>query len=114
MQIESEPNVLSSAKRKSSELHVEQEALKMEHTPANEKRLLEITKELADVEEKVRDLEAQFTTEKNVFDKIFPINILERNKIVVFKVWLGSIKTYKSIVVKNKKISSAIVPSDLP
>ena len=75
MQIESEPNVLSSAKRKSSELHVEQEALKMEHTPANEKRLLEITKELADVEEKVRDLEAQFATEKDVFDKISSIKI---------------------------------------
>jgi len=45
MQIESEPNVLRSAKRKSSELHVEKEALKMEKTPANEKRLDEIEKE---------------------------------------------------------------------
>ena len=70
MQIESEPNVLSSAKRKSSELHVEQEALKMEQTPANEKRLLEIVKELANVEEEVRNLESQFATEKEVFEKI--------------------------------------------
>ncbi len=70
MQIESEPNVLSVAKRKSSELHVEQEALKMEKTPANEKRLLDITKELADVEENVRNLEVQFNTEKEVFEKI--------------------------------------------
>jgi ATP-dependent Clp protease ATP-binding subunit ClpB len=69
MQIESEPNVLSSAKRKSSELQVEREALKMEKTPANEKRLLEIVKELADVEEQVRTLEAQFATEKEVFEK---------------------------------------------
>lgn len=73
MQIESEPNVLSSAKRKSSELHVEREALKMEDTPANAKRLEEIVKELADVEEKVRSLESQFATEKEVFEKISTI-----------------------------------------
>ena len=75
MQIESEPNVLSSAKRHSSELHVEQEALKMEKTPANEKRLDEIIKELADVEEHVRSLEAQFATEKEVFEKIASIKV---------------------------------------
>ena len=73
MQIESEPNVLSSAKRMSSELHVEQEALKMEKTPANEKRLKEIDKELADVEEKVRSLETQFASEKEVFERISSI-----------------------------------------
>ena len=73
MQIESEPNILSSAKRKSSELHVEKEALKMEQTPANEKRLLEIEKELANVEEEVRTLEAKFATEKEVFEKISTI-----------------------------------------
>ncbi|NPA59743.1 MAG: AAA domain-containing protein [Epsilonproteobacteria bacterium] len=77
MQIESEPTVLSSAKRRSSELHVEQEALKMEKTPANEKRLKEIEKELADVEEEVRALESQFATEKEVFEKISII----KNKI---------------------------------
>ena len=73
MQIESEPNVLSSAKRKNSELQVEREALKMEKTPANEKRLEEIVKELADVEEEVRALESQFATEKEVFEKISSI-----------------------------------------
>ncbi|MBL0707973.1 MAG: AAA family ATPase [Sulfurimonas sp.] len=73
MQIESEPNVLSTAKRKSSELQVEREALKMEKTPANEKRLLEISKELADVEENVRSLEVQFNSEKEVFEKISTI-----------------------------------------
>jgi ATP-dependent Clp protease ATP-binding subunit ClpB len=70
MQIESEPNVLASAKRKLSELMVEKEALKMEKTPSNEKRLEEIEKELADVEEEVRKLESQFATEKEVFEKI--------------------------------------------
>jgi len=73
MQIESEPNELSSAKRKLSELMVEKEALKMEKTPSNEKRLEEIEKELADVEEKVRTLESQFQTEKEVFEKISSI-----------------------------------------
>ncbi len=73
MQIESEPNELSAAKRKLSELMVEKEALKMEKTPSNEKRLEEIEKELADIEEKVRTLESQFQTEKEVFEKISTI-----------------------------------------
>ncbi|MCK9473601.1 AAA family ATPase [Sulfurimonas sp.] len=73
MQIESEPHALSNAKIKSSELHVEQEALKMEDTPANTKRLGEIKKELADVEEKVRGLETQFANEREVFGKISSI-----------------------------------------
>ncbi|MEN8302616.1 MAG: AAA family ATPase [Campylobacterota bacterium] len=73
MQIESEPNVLSGAKRLSSELQVEREALKMEDTPSNSKRLTEIEKELADVDEKVRNLEAQFKNEKEVFEKISSI-----------------------------------------
>ncbi|WP_294960979.1 AAA family ATPase [Sulfurimonas sp.] len=81
MQIESEPNVLGSAKRKSSELHVEKEALKMEKTPANEKRLGEIDKELADVDEEFRALEAQFATEKEVFEKISGIkNDIEKKR----------------------------------
>ena len=75
MQIESEPNELSAAKRKLSELMVEKEALKMEKTPSNEKRLEEIEKELADVEEKVRNLESQFKTEKEVFEKISTIKV---------------------------------------
>jgi len=70
MQIESEPNILSRAKRQLSELMVEKEALKMEKTPSNEKRLIEIEKELANVDEEVRQLTSQFETEKEVFEKI--------------------------------------------
>ncbi|MEA1955338.1 MAG: AAA family ATPase [Campylobacterota bacterium] len=70
MQIESEPTVLSLAKRKNSELQVEQEALKMEDTPANKKRILEIQKELADIQEEVQRLESQFSSEKEVFERI--------------------------------------------
>ena len=73
MQIESEPNVLSGAKRKLSELMVEKEALKMEKTPANEKRLKEIIKDVADVQEEVRGLETRFASEKEVFEKISKI-----------------------------------------
>ncbi|MBT5933872.1 AAA family ATPase [Sulfurimonas sp.] len=73
MQIESEPNILSAAKRRHSELMVEKEALKMEKTPSNEKRLVEIEKELADVVETVQKLKAQFETEKEVFEKIATI-----------------------------------------
>ena len=73
LQIESEPNELSAAKRQLSELMVEKEALKMEKTPSNEKRLQEIEKELADVEEKVRKLESQFQTEKEIFERISAI-----------------------------------------
>lgn len=73
MQIESEPNALSAAKRRSSELHVEREALKMEESAQNTKRLGEIEKELADVDEEVRKLESQFATEKEVFGRISTI-----------------------------------------
>lgn len=69
MQIESEPHALSAAKRKSSELHVEREALKMEESVQNTKRLGEIEKELADVDEEVRKLQSQFATEKEVFER---------------------------------------------
>jgi ATP-dependent Clp protease ATP-binding subunit ClpB len=81
MQIESEPNILSSAKRKLSELMVEKEALKMEKTPANEKRLDEIEKELADVQEEVAKLQSQFETEKGVFEKIAAVkNEIEQKR----------------------------------
>jgi ATP-dependent Clp protease ATP-binding subunit ClpB len=70
MQIESEPNVLASVKREVQELQVEREALKMDETASNEKRLEEIKKELADAEEKKRGLESQFEQEKAVFERI--------------------------------------------
>ncbi len=70
MQIESEPNVLAAVKREVQELQVEREALKMDETASNEKRIEEIKKELADAEEKKRTLEAQFEQEKTVFERI--------------------------------------------
>jgi len=81
MQIESEPHVLSQVKRLISELQVEKEALKMESSKANTKRLDEVEKELADAQEKQRGLETQFENEKAVFDKISQI----KNEIEVKK-----------------------------
>jgi len=81
MQIESEPHVLSQVKRLISELQVEKEALKMEASVSNEKRLIEVEKELADAQEKKRTLESQFDNEKAVFDKISHIkNEIETKK----------------------------------
>jgi len=73
MQIESEPHALSGAKRKIQELQVEKEALKMDENPANDKRLGEIDKELADAEEEKRTLQAQYQGEKEVFERIAAI-----------------------------------------
>ena len=81
MQIESEPNALRSAKIKFSELNVEKQALKMEESAANTKRLEEIEKELADVSELVRSLETQFLHEKEVFGRIASIkNEIEQKR----------------------------------
>lgn len=68
MQIESEPNALAGVKRRQTNLQVEKEALKMEESVANTKRLEEIEKELADVSEERRSLDAQFAHEKEVFN----------------------------------------------
>jgi ATP-dependent Clp protease ATP-binding subunit ClpB len=70
MQIESEPNALASVKRRMTQLQVENEALKMETSAANTKRLEEIVRELADVSEERRSLEAQFEHEKGEFDRV--------------------------------------------
>lgn len=73
MQIESEPNALASVKRRMTQLQVEKEALKMEESVANTKRLEEIVKELADVSEERRNLETQFEHEKAEFDRVSKI-----------------------------------------
>ncbi|HEX5623608.1 MAG TPA: AAA family ATPase [Sulfuricurvum sp.] len=73
MQIESEPNALASVKRRITQLQVEKEALKMEESVANTKRLEEIERELADVSEERRSLETQFAHEKEVFETVAKI-----------------------------------------
>ncbi|MDO9208349.1 MAG: AAA family ATPase [Sulfuricurvum sp.] len=73
MQKESEPNALASVKRRITELQVEKEALKMEESAANTKRVGEIERELADAGEERRNLESQFAHEKGEFDKVSKI-----------------------------------------
>ncbi|MCI4406037.1 MAG: AAA family ATPase [Sulfuricurvum sp.] len=73
MQIESEPNALASVKRRLTNLQVEKEALKMEESAANIKRLEEIERELADADEERRSLESQFAHEKEVFERFAKI-----------------------------------------
>jgi len=68
MQIESEPAILSSVKREITTLNVEKEALLMEKIKKNEQRVQDIVKELANLGEKKRSLEIQFTNEKETFD----------------------------------------------
>ncbi len=68
MQIESEPIVLSTIKRKIQSVNVEKEALKMEKSKKNEQRLEEIEKELANLNEEKQALEARFENEKQTFN----------------------------------------------
>ena len=68
MQIESEPNVLSKIKRDIQNLNVEYEAIKMEKSKSNDKRLEEIKKILANFSEEKRALEIRFQNEKETFE----------------------------------------------
>ncbi|MDD2888544.1 MAG: AAA family ATPase [Aliarcobacter sp.] len=68
MQIESEPNALSTIKREIQTLNVEKEALKMEEGKKNEERIVQIEKELADKNEEKQNLEARFANEKETFN----------------------------------------------
>lgn len=70
MQIESEPSSLRKVKKDIETLQVENEALKMEQNESNEKRLVEIEKELANLKEKQSELNSRFENEKAVFNAI--------------------------------------------
>ncbi len=70
MQMESEPAKLSLIKRQIQRLEVEKQALEMENKESNLKRTQEILKELSDLKEEKRELEAQFENEKEVFKEI--------------------------------------------
>lgn len=75
MQIESEPNALSSIKREIQTLNVEKEALKMEEGKKNEERIIEIEKELANKNEEKQTLEARFANEKETFNTTSELKI---------------------------------------
>jgi ATP-dependent Clp protease ATP-binding subunit ClpB len=75
MQIESEPNALSTIKREIQTLNVEKEALKMEEGKKNEDRIVEIEKELANKNEEKQNLEARFANEKETFNTTSELKI---------------------------------------
>ena len=70
LQIESSPAELDRVQREQARLKIEAEALKMDKAANNAVRLAEIDRELGDVDERARSLNAQFENEKSVFDAI--------------------------------------------
>ncbi|MEF3191509.1 MAG: AAA family ATPase [Campylobacterales bacterium] len=75
MQIESEPAELDRIKREIARAQVEKEALVMEKSSKNDARLAELKRELEELEEKRRALQAQFENEKRVFDEIAKLKV---------------------------------------
>lgn len=69
LEIESEPAELDALKREIQKLEIEKEALKGEKS-AKSKRLRVISRQLADLREKVRALEVRWQTEKEIITKI--------------------------------------------
>ena len=96
MQIESEPNALSSIKREIQTLNVEKEALKMEKSQKNEDRIKEIEKELANKKEEKQNLEARFENEKQTF-----------NATSELKIKIDELKTKANIAKRESKFEEA-------
>lgn len=96
MQIESEPLELSKIKKHIQSLEVEKQALNMEKTSVNEKRLLEIDKELENLREERIGLEGKFEQEKNVFALI-----------ASFKTELDSLRRESELAKRNGEYNKA-------
>ena len=94
MQIESEPTDLGKVKRALSTLHVEKEALRMEEGDKNSTRLVEIEKELANLDEERMSLQSQFDNEKAVF-----------NEVAVIKSAIETLKTVATLAEREGDFS---------
>ena len=70
MEIDSMPVELDHAKRKKIKLEIEIKALKKEKDSESRQRLRELKKEVAELNEKSRELEVQWKTEKDIISKI--------------------------------------------
>ncbi|PAF43479.1 AAA family ATPase [Helicobacter sp. 11S02629-2] len=70
MTLETEPKELSKLKREISSLEVEKQALIFESKEENKDRLTEIEKELANLKENMGSLQAQFESEKKIFNDV--------------------------------------------
>lgn len=96
MQIESEPSELAKVKREIEALQVEKEALLMEKSDKNNTRIEEIKKEIENKNEKKKGLEAQFESEKQVF-----------NDIANIKIKIDSLRTESSLAKRNSDFNKA-------
>ncbi|MBD5165569.1 AAA family ATPase [Helicobacter sp.] len=96
MQIESEPSELAKVKREIESLQVEKEALLMEKSDKNNMRIEEIKKEIENKNEKKKGLEAQFESEKQVF-----------NDIANIKIKIDSLRTESSLAKRNSDFNKA-------
>jgi ATP-dependent Clp protease ATP-binding subunit ClpB len=70
LEIESEPTQLDELKREIQRLEIEKEALKKEGDTKSKKRILAISRELADLKEKTKEFEARWKAEREVITKI--------------------------------------------
>jgi len=69
MEIDSMPIELDQLKRKETKLEIEKQALKKEKDEASKERLKNLEKELADIKEKSKQLEAHWKNEKEIIAK---------------------------------------------
>jgi ATP-dependent Clp protease ATP-binding subunit ClpB len=74
MEVDSLPAELDAVQRKKTQLQIEQEALKKERDPASRARLDEVKRELAEIEEQVTAIRAQWSKEKELIDQLRAIN----------------------------------------
>ena len=70
IEIDSKPTKLDQLERKIRQLEIEREALKKEKDDATRMRLIEIEKELSNLKEENKQLEAQWQNEKKYIDEI--------------------------------------------
>lgn len=64
--LQNKPPILEDAHRKIMRLEIEKQALNKENSPKNSKRLKEIEKHIADLQEKTADLNLKWNTEKGI------------------------------------------------
>ena len=69
-EIDSKPQALDEVDRQIMQLEIEREALKKERDKASKARLKKIEKELADLQERSRELHARWTTEKEAISAL--------------------------------------------
>ena len=70
LEIESQPVELEKQKKEIQKLEIEKESLKKEKDDSNKKRLKIINRQLADLKEKIKGVELQWKTEREIIGKI--------------------------------------------